>query len=86
MPELNFYLSGSLIGTVQADVVPSPGSEVTFITESYKKGLVPDSVICFTVEGEHCQPTNYDYSGEHVVAHIDVNGYTLIKSGPALEE
>lgn len=86
MPELRFYLSGSLIGINQADVVPSPGSEVTFLTESYKKGLVPGSVISFTVEGDHCEPTYYDYSGEDVVAHVDVNGYTLIKSGPELKD
>ncbi len=86
MPELRFYLSGSLIGTVQADVVPSPGSEVTFVTESYKKGLVPGSVIRFTVEGEYCEPTSYDYSGDDVVATIDVNAYTLVKAGPKLED
>lgn len=86
MPEIRFYLSGSLIGTIQADVVPSPGSEVTFVTEIYKKGLVPGSVIRFIVEGDHCEPTNYDYSGADVVAHIDVNEYTLIKSGPELED
>jgi hypothetical protein len=86
VPELRFYLSGSLIGTVQADVVPSPGSEVTFVTESYKKGLVPGSVIRFTVEGEYCEPTSYDYSGDDVVATIDVNAYTLVKAGPKLED
>lgn len=86
MPELRFYLSGSLIGAIQAEVVPKPGSEVTFVTESYKKGLVPGSVISFVVEGDHCEPTRHDYSGEDVVVHIDVNGYTLIKSGPELED
>lgn len=84
VPELRFYLSGSLIGTVQADAVPSPRSQVTFVTESRKKGLAAGSVICFTVEGDFCEPTDYDYSGDDVVAHIDVNGYTLMKSGPDL--
>lgn len=86
MPKLCFYLSGLLIGTIQADVIPSPGSEVTFVTDSCKKGLVPGSVIRFTVEGENCQPTHYDYSGNNVVAHIDVNDYEVIKSGPELED
>lgn len=86
MPELRFYLSGSLIGTVQADVVPSPRSEITFVTDSYKKGVVPGSVISFTVEGEHCLPTNYDYSGNDVIAHIDVDAYTLVKAGPTLPD
>lgn len=86
MAELRFYLSGSVIGTLKADVVPSPGSEVTFVTDNYKKGLVPGSVICVTVEGEFCDPTHYDYSGAEVVAHIDANGYRLLKDGPALPD
>lgn len=86
MAELKFYLSGSLIAAFPADVVPSPGAEVTFVTQSYKKGLVPGSVICVTVEGEYCEPTSYDYIGNDVVAHIDANGYKLLKAGPPLEE
>lgn len=86
MPELKFYLSGSVIGTIHADVVPSPGAEVTFVMDTYKKGYVPGSVISFIVEGEHCLPTNYDYSGDDVVAHIDVGGFTLVKAGPDLPD
>lgn len=82
MAQLRFYLSGSPIGTVQADVVPSPGAEVTFVTDSYKKGLYAGSTISIIVEGDHCDPTSYDFSGDEVVAVIDANGYKLIKSGP----
>ena len=86
MIKLVFTLSGSPVATLSSEVVPHTGSEVILRTDSYKKGLVPGSLIRFTVEGEHCDPVAFDLTDNEAVVHFDINGYDLLEAGPPLED
>lgn len=86
MTELQFYLSGELIGTIESDVVPHPGSEVTFKTNYYQKGVWPGSILQFTVEAEHCDFTHFDFTEEQPVVRFDINGFLIVYSAPSGEQ
>ncbi|GAN97348.1 hypothetical protein Geu3261_0166_004 [Komagataeibacter europaeus NBRC 3261] len=85
MTKLVFTLSGSPIATVHAGCVPPVGSAVIIRTDNYKKGLVPGSLIRFTVEGEHCDPAVFDFTEKNTTVYFDVNGYELLEKGPPLD-
>ncbi|MBY8829898.1 hypothetical protein [Hephaestia mangrovi] len=81
--KLRFVLSGSLIATTEADIVPPVGSEVVIRTISYKKGVTPGSLLSFKISEEW--PPVYDFSTNPVEVSIDVNGYEVLEQGPPVE-
>ncbi|MCW4579112.1 hypothetical protein [Gluconacetobacter entanii] len=85
MVKLIFTLSGSPIATIRSDCVPPAGSAVIIRTDNYKKGLVPGSLIRFTVEDEHFDPTVFDFTKENTTVYLDINGYELLEEGPQLD-
>jgi len=81
--KLRFALSGSIIFEGQSDCVPPPGSTVSFVVQSYKKGFEVGDYVSATVSDDGVIPADYDFSGETVEVTLDVDGLRkLNSSGP----
>lgn len=79
--KINFYISGSRVATVTNSMAPTIGSEVTIITDSYKKGMWPGTILNFRVSEDF--PPHFDYTSDEVM--IDVADWNVFKEGPVPE-
>lgn len=83
--ELRFHLSGSMLYSTKADSVPSVGSVVRIKTNGYKKGLHSGSIIEVPITND--DPPEWDFTeGHEPVIFINLNGYTVIREGPAPDD
>lgn len=83
--ELRFQLSGSVLYSTKAASIPTVGSVVRIKTTGYKKGLYAGSII--EVPITTYDPPVWDFTeGCGPIVFIDLNGYTVINEGPALDD
>lgn len=74
------YVSGSCIWSGNLDVVPSIGSKVSLITQSYESGYFPGSAITFTITRE--DPPHLDLTVNPPMLLLDANGYHVDQAAP----
>jgi NADPH-dependent curcumin reductase CurA len=78
--KLRFALSGSIIFEGPADCVPPPGSTVSFVVQSYKKGFQFGDHVSATVTDDGTVPADYDFSEDEVLVTLAVNDLVVLNS------
>jgi len=73
--KLNFYLSGSLVFEREADCVPPVDSRVTFVMQTYKKGMDAGTLVTARVTDDI--PPRYEFLEDEIVVHLDVDGFEI---------
>ncbi len=82
--ELKFHLNGSVLFSTKSPSIPPIGSIAIITTESYKKGLVPGSLIKVEI-GKH-DPLEVAYENDGtILVHISINGYEVLKEGAPID-
>lgn len=75
---IQFALSGTIMFDGLADAVPPPGTTVSFVTQTYKKGIEADILVSATVTSD--LPHHYDFTGPETVVTVDVDEFVLPRS------
>ena len=71
--KLRFALSGSIVFETEADCVPPVGSRVSFVMQTYKKGMEAGTLVTATVT-EDIEPF-FAFGDEGVEVTLDVDDF-----------
>lgn len=72
---IQFILSGTIMFEGPAEAVPPPGTTVSFVTQTYKKGIEADTLVSATVTSDISH--HYDFTGPETVVTVDVDEFVL---------
>ena len=71
--KLRFALRGSIVFEAEADCVPPVGARVSFVMQSYKKGMEPGTLVTATVTSD-IEPF-YAFDDGKVEVTLDVDHF-----------